>query len=97
MTAGSILPLRCPHCGGSGAILAQTMGQRVKALRNLAGLSQNELAARLGNRVSGNKIGDIETGYNRNPPLVTLRALAAVFGVTVGYLVDGEYPWDPLA
>jgi transcriptional regulator with XRE-family HTH domain len=94
---GKYLALPCPHCGGRGAIMAQTMGHRVRALRHLAGLTQNELASRIGNRVSGNKIGDIETGYNRNPPLVTLRALAEVFGVTVGYLVDGDGPWDPLA
>jgi len=86
----------CPHCGGSGTVPPDTMGQRIRALRVQAGWKQSELAAKTG-LISEKNLGCIEQGSNQNPPLAALRALAKALGVTVGYLVDGENFPDPLA
>lgn len=94
MSAGPFLAIRCPYCGGSGAVAALTMGQRIRALRTQAGFTQAELAARVGGLISEKNLGSVEQGNNLNPPLTTLRALAKALGVTVGYLVDGD---DPLS
>lgn len=89
-----LLSIRCPHCGGSGAVMALTMGQRIRALRTQAGYTQADLAMKAGSLISEKNLGSVEQGSNQNPPLVALRALAKVLGVTVGYLIDGD---DPLS
>lgn len=67
-------------------IFQQQLGARIQATRKLRGLSQEELAARLGmDRVS---IGYIEQG-KRAPKLSTLHSLAIELNVTLCDLFEG--------
>jgi transcriptional regulator with XRE-family HTH domain len=61
-----------------------TLGSRLRRLRELAGLSQNELAKRA--RVPRPTITDVENDRQRNVTLETARRLARVLGVTLDYL-----------
>ncbi len=62
------------------------LGTRIAALRRQAGLSQKELAGRLG--VSASTIGMYEQG-RREPAADRLVEMAAVFGVSTDYLLTG--------
>src|SRR5262245_31590975 len=61
-------------------------GRRVKALREQAGLSQQELATKAGLSLSVEF--QIEQGKKRDPKLSTLLALAEALGKEAGQLVD---------
>ena len=61
-------------------------GPRIAALRREAGLSQAELAQRLG--ISASAMGMYEQG-RREPSMETVVAMARVFGVTTDYLLTG--------
>ncbi len=63
------------------------LGQRILLLRRGMGLSQAELAARL--HISASAVGMYEQG-RREPSLKGVVALAAVFGVSVDYLLTGQ-------
>lgn len=68
------------------------IGERLKALRGKAGLSQRDLARRLqlaGMDMDKNVITRIETN-KRYVTDLELRALAQIFEVTYQYLMDGE-------
>ena len=63
------------------------LGPRIAALRKEAGLSQQELAARL--QVSPSAIGMYEQG-RREPAAQTLVAMAREFGVSTDFLLTGQ-------
>ena len=63
------------------------LGPRIAALRREAGLSQAELAARLG--VSPSAMGMYEQG-RREPSAQLLVALARELGVTTDFLLTGQ-------
>ena len=65
------------------------LGARIAALRREAGLSQTELAGRLG--ISASAIGMYEQG-RREPAVQMLVRLAEEFNVTVDYLLTGKDP-----
>jgi transcriptional regulator with XRE-family HTH domain len=62
-----------------------TLGDRLKRLRELAGLSQNELANRAG--VSRPIISDLESNKRRNTTVDTAKRLARALGVSLDMLV----------
>lgn len=95
--ADKYLSLPCLHCNGSGMVMANTMGLRIRALRLKAHLTQPELSYKVKGIISAKNIGNVEQGQNQNPPLLALREIAKVFGVPVGYLIDGVDYEDPLS
>lgn len=69
-----------------------TFGGRVAALRNLVpGLAMRELDSLAG--LHAGHCWQIERGNRENPTRDTVRPLAAVFGVTSGFLLEGEAPF----
>lgn len=60
------------------------LGARLKALREAAGLSQQEVAIRAG--VSLSVVFQLEQGKRKDPKLSTLLALAQALGTDVGQL-----------
>ena len=62
------------------------LGERISALRRARGLSQAELARRLG--VSASAMGMYEQG-RREPSAQTLVTIAQALGVTTDYLLTG--------
>ena len=63
--------------------------KKLKALREIKGWSQEELARRLG--VSRSKIGNYEQG-TREPGFEDLEAIADIFNCTIAFLIeDGRY------
>lgn len=67
-----------------------TMGDRIKHLRILAGLSQEELGNRVG--VQRAAINKYEKGTVTNIPIQTIEKMATVFDVSPTYIVG----WDTL-
>ena len=63
------------------------LGVRISALRREMGLSQAQLAQRLG--ISPSAMGMYEQG-RREPSMETVVAMAGVFGVTTDYLLTGK-------
>lgn len=63
------------------------LGQRIGTLRRQMGLSQAELAARLG--ISASAMGMYEQG-RREPSADTLIALSRELGVSTDFLLTGE-------
>lgn len=68
------------------------MGDRLRKAREDAGLSQAELADRIG--ISRNTVGNAELG-DRTPLLVTLRAWAEVTAVPIEWLQTGHITPTP--
>lgn len=64
-----------------------TLGQKLKELRSLKGLTQKELADKL--HVSFQTVSKWENGENE-PDIATLKELAALFNCSVDYLVGSE-------
>lgn len=76
--------------------LKHGIGQRVRELRKAKGLKQEALTAMIGAK-SHSTISELELG-RRLPSSATLHALAAVFQVSVGYLLgdtDAEQSDSP--
>ena len=63
------------------------LGARIAALRRSQGMSQGQLAQKLG--VSSSAVGMYEQG-RREPAAATLVALSACFGVSTDYLLTGK-------
>ena len=63
------------------------LGARIAALRREAGLSQAQLALRLG--ISPSAMGMYEQG-RREPSMETVVAMAKVFRVSTDYLLTGQ-------
>lgn len=73
-----------------------TPGARIKELRTIAGMSQEELGRRVG--VQRAAINKYELGSVTNIPLATIEKLAKVFDVSPTYIVGwGDTPSNPLA
>ena len=65
--------------------MATIMGQRIKELRTLADMSQEELGRRVG--VQRAAINKYEKGTVENIPIVTIEKIAQVFDVSPQYIV----------
>lgn len=65
------------------------VGKRIAALRKSRGLSQAELAQRLG--ISRGRLANYEQGQ-REPDFATMSEIAKFFGVSIDYLVTGKEP-----
>jgi len=78
-----------PKDAAPTAEFEQEIGARIRARRRQLGLSQSELAAKLG--VSFQQVQKYERGANR-VAASTLVAAAAALGVSVGWLVAEETP-----
>ena len=66
---------------------AQRMGQRITALRKIAGISQQELAGRAG--LTRQHIGRIEKGELVSVAYVTIQQVAEALGMTVDIIDPG--------
>ncbi|GAB4018883.1 hypothetical protein GCM10028773_20090 [Spirosoma koreense] len=75
-------------------MISNPFGQTLKELRKAKGLSQEDLAEKLGVRSGKQTISNWELGKNE-PTLSDIRKIAEVLGTTVGYLVDGENTKPP--
>lgn len=62
-----------------------TIGDRIRAIRKGKGLTQKELAKKLG--VSASMIGQYETNV-RNPKFETIQKIASSLGVTTAEIID---------
>jgi transcriptional regulator with XRE-family HTH domain len=71
------------------------LGHRLRAARIARGLTQAQLAARLGTRRSA--ISAVETGIITTPAATTLAALAQALDITVSWLLsdDPDAPGGP--
>ena len=65
-----------------------TIGERLKRLREIKGLSQNELAKRSG--VHRPTISELEAGRQQDVTVETARRLARALGVSLGLLAGKE-------
>jgi transcriptional regulator with XRE-family HTH domain len=79
-----------PHQRRSGPLPARFSGlaERAFSLRNVAKLSQEQLAARMG--VGRPIVTHIESGRSKHIHAQTAVLLARALGTTVEYLVTGE-------
>ena len=68
------------------------LGNTIRELRQSKGLSQAELAERIGKKRSA--VGNYESG-TREPDLETLRALAEALNVSVAALLGGDEGEEP--
>ena len=64
-----------------------TMGERIKALRESRGWTQEQLADKVGKSYSAVGLWEKDKNY---PRMGVVEKLARAFGVSKGYLVDGE-------
>lgn len=65
-----------------------TIGERLKRLREIKGLSQNELAKRAG--VHRPTISELEAGRQQDVTVETAKRLARALGVSLGLLVGED-------
>ncbi len=63
-----------------------TVGEKIKAERKARGLTQTELGEKLG--VQKNAVSKWECGRVDAIPAAKIKAMAALFGVPVSYLID---------
>ena len=75
--------MKCPHCNGTGAIVAG-LGDQVLAARRAKNLTQAELANRAG--LGRAQIANIEAGRT-DVPTKTLIRIADALGVRAGDLL----------
>jgi transcriptional regulator with XRE-family HTH domain len=59
------------------------LGERIRAKRLLAGLTQAELA----NRAGLSSIALVELGYRKNPTIRVISAIATALGITIDELI----------
>jgi transcriptional regulator with XRE-family HTH domain len=81
------VPMETPTLPAGGPLLAKDLphiGARLKALREAAALSQQQLAFRAG--VSVSMVSHIEQGQKKDVRLSTLVTLAEALGLDVGRL-----------
>ena len=65
-----------------------TVGEKIKALRKQANLTQTELGQRLG--VQKNAVSKWECGRVEDIPASKIKAMASLFSVPPSYLIDDE-------
>jgi transcriptional regulator with XRE-family HTH domain len=73
----------------SGLYGGMQLGDRIRVLRELKGLTQKELGDRSGG-ITGGHIHKIEAGSVNNLKLDTIRAIADALGTTIDPLVYGD-------
>lgn len=73
--------------------MAETLGDRVRALRQRKGWTLKDLAAKT--RLSVPYLSDIERRDETNPTLETLNTIAATLGCTVADLIGGDEQLAP--
>jgi transcriptional regulator with XRE-family HTH domain len=66
------------------------IGQRVRQLREAAGMSQQALAVAAG--LSMSVVAQLEQGQREDPRISTVAALARALGVTVDAILSGAGP-----
>src|SRR2546427_5684523 len=71
------------HCCGKE--FPMTMGERIRKRRQELGISQRELARRLGARYA--TLSDLERGVREEMTIALLRKLARALGVTSDWLI----------
>ena len=71
--------------------MSETFGERLKAIREKAGLTQSQLAERM--EVSDNHLSALERDISE-PRADMLRKLSVVLGVTTDYLLFGKKDAD---
>jgi transcriptional regulator with XRE-family HTH domain len=65
--------------------MAETLGRRIRAARERYGMSQAELARRIG--ISGTALNQIESGKTPDPGVSRIIGIARVLGVNIDDLV----------
>ena len=75
--------------------LAQALSERLRALREAKGLSQQDLA--MGAGVSMSLVAKLEQGKKADPRVSTVLALASTLGVGPGAMLDNLAPADGAA
>jgi transcriptional regulator with XRE-family HTH domain len=68
--------------------MEETLGARIRRLRQRYGMSQAELARRI--KISGNSLNKIEMGETPDPRASRIVAIANVLGVTTDCVLKGE-------
>jgi transcriptional regulator with XRE-family HTH domain len=68
--------------------MEETLGQRIRKARQRYGMSQTELAKRVG--ISKTAMNQIEMGETLDPRLSRIRAIADILGVSMDYLAGRE-------
>lgn len=76
----------CPTCGGTG-IIPEAFGDRVKAAREIKGLTQAILCEKIG--VSRPQLANIETNRT-DASIPVLIGLSAELDVTIDWLLKGD-------
>lgn len=71
------------------ALPMETLGTRIRMLRNAKGLTQDELAKRVGGTTTKAAVSMWENDEVKDIRLKTVLALAEVLGTTIEYLVHG--------
>ena len=73
---------------------AKELGQCLKEVRLQHGLSQFEIAEKLG--IPKNTYGNYERGV-RDPNIETITKFCEIFGITVGELLKEKNPWEQMS
>ena len=68
--------------------MKETLGERIRKERLLYGMSQTELAKRVG--ISKTAMNQIEMGETADPRLSRIRAIADILGVSMDYLAGRQ-------
>ena len=78
--------MKCPHCNGTGNLAPNeaTVGDMILSIRKSKGLTQQELAAKVG--FSRAQIANIESGRS-DMPISTLRKYADALGCSMKELI----------
>jgi transcriptional regulator with XRE-family HTH domain len=76
----------CKYKSGKNLTLSEEIGARLRQLRAQAGLTQDQLAEKLG--CSKRTQGNYESGAS-DPPASYLSMAASLLGFDVGYIVSG--------
>ena len=72
--------------------MAKTLGTRIRQARLRYGMSQAELARRIG--ISGTALNQIESGKTPDPGVSRIVGIASVLGVSTDYLLLGRADED---
>src|SRR5262245_10926642 len=83
-------PRMSPPMEAADMKLAKALSQRIKGLREAAGLSQQEVAMR--GELSLSLVAKLDQGKKADPRASTLLALASALGVRPGRLLDDLFP-----
>ncbi|MFZ1429060.1 MAG: helix-turn-helix domain-containing protein [Geminicoccaceae bacterium] len=87
MSTNAVTPARSAQPGRQAEEVDCHLARRIRHRRQMLGLSQQELGARIG--VSSYQVCKYETGENR-VAAAQLYALARALGVEIGYFYEGD-------